>query len=62
VDLATGVQAVTGIKFRWTTPGEGVVILDARQISFNADGSVIFIRGPHDTFEPGAGVFCAALD
>jgi hypothetical protein len=55
---ADGTSRDAGLTVHIQGPG-GIVVRDAGQIAFNADGSVSFVRGPHEQL---SGVsFCPAL-
>lgn len=55
---ADGTSRDVGLTVHIQGPG-GIVVRDAGQIVYNADGSLNFIRGPHEQF---SGVsFCPAL-
>jgi hypothetical protein len=55
---ADGTSRDVGLTVHIQGPG-GIVVRDAGQIVFNADGTVNYIRGPHEQF---SGVsFCPAL-
>jgi hypothetical protein len=57
-DYADGTSRAVGLTVHIQGPG-GIVVRDAGQIVFNADGTVNYIRGPHEQF---SGVsFCPAL-
>jgi len=59
-DVASGDFAQAGLIWSLNVPGEGIVLLDAGQIIFHPDGSVT-IHGPHQFFESGLELLCAAL-
>lgn len=60
VDLGSGELAFRGLITSIEVPGEGVVVLDAGNIVFGADGEVT-VHGPHEFSEGGVAVLCAAL-
>ena len=62
VDLQDGTQTDAGLAFGITVPGEGIAVLDAGKIVFDADGNVLFVGGPHQFLEGGEALICAALD
>ena len=62
VDLQDGSVAETGLFYGITVPGEGIAVLDAGRIVFDADGNVLFVGGPHQFLEGGEALICAALD
>jgi hypothetical protein len=57
-EYADGTSRAVGLTVHIQGPG-GIVVRDAGQIVFNADGTVNYIRGPHEQFS-GVG-FCPAL-
>lgn len=62
IDLQEGTVATLGLFFGITVPGEGIAILDAGNVIFDADGNVIFEGGPHQFLAEGPALICAALD
>ena len=59
-DVPTGELAVRGLVTSIQVPGAGVVLIDAGNLIFGADGSVT-VNGPHQSLtSPGA--LCAAMD
>jgi len=62
VDLQEGTEARVGIFYAITVPGEGVAVLDAGKVVFDAEGNVIFEGGPHQFVDGGPALICAALD
>lgn len=61
-DLQEGTTTHMGLAFAITVPGEGIVVLDAGKLVFDAEGNVIFEGGSHDFLDEGETLFCAALD
>lgn len=61
-DLQTGTSKYVGLVFGITVPGEGIAVLDAGKVIFDADGNVIFEGGPHQFLDEGPALICAALD
>lgn len=59
-DAASGEFAQAGLIWNLNVPGEGIVLLDAGQIIFHPDGTVT-VHGPHQFFESGLDLLCAAL-
>ena len=59
-DYATDTIATTGLVFKQTYPGLGLLFHDAGNIIFSPGGVVI--HGPHDIFEQGDAAFCDALE
>lgn len=62
IDLQEGTSTYTGLVFAITVPGEGIAVLDAGKVVFDAEGNVIFVGGPHQFLEEGPALICAALD
>jgi hypothetical protein len=60
-DVQSGEFAVLGLFFHLNFPGAGVVLLDAENIMFDAEGNVIHLAGPHQAFEEDFSALCAAL-
>ena len=60
-DLQTGTEAVVGMVFAITVPGKGIAVLDAGKIVFDTAGNVIFEGGPHQFFDEGSALICAAF-
>jgi len=62
IDPVSGLGANSGIIFRLTVPGAGVVFHDVGRIVANRDGSIItFEKGPHQFFDGNIAGLCAAL-
>ncbi len=61
-DFAEGTTTFAGKVYGITVPGEGIAVLTAGKIVFDADGNVIFVAGPHQSFFEGVTVLCAAVD
>ena len=58
IDYADGTFRAVGLTVHIQGPG-GIVVRDAGQVVYNADGSLNFVRGPHEQL---SGVsFCPAL-
>ena len=62
IDLQEGTSTYAGLVFAITVPGEGIAVLDAGKVVFDAEGNVIFVGGPHQFLEEGPALICAALD
>ena len=62
IDLPEGTSTYAGLVFAITVPGEGIAVLDAGKVVFDAEGNVIFVGGPHQFLEEGPALICAALD
>lgn len=64
-DVTTGELTTAGLIISVNVPGEGVVLLDAGKMVFDANGNVTFQSGPHhlygDQFEFDYKKLCAAL-
>jgi metal-dependent HD superfamily phosphatase/phosphodiesterase len=62
-DYVNGTTAGHGLVFRITVPGEGIVLLDAGTVIFNADGTVT-AYGRHDggySFEANLAALCQLM-
>ncbi|MEX1103695.1 MAG: hypothetical protein WED87_05575 [Dehalococcoidia bacterium] len=59
IDFATGTWTETGASIIAVDREEGIVIHDTGRVVFDADGTIVFVAGPHDALEFDA--FCAAL-
>ena len=62
LDLQEGTTTFVGLVFGITVPGEGIAVLDAGKVVFDAEGNVIFEGGPHQFLHEGPALICAALD
>jgi hypothetical protein len=62
VDGGSGEVSVVGISFHINVPGEGIVVLSAGKVTFDADGEITFLAGPHDQITSGGQALCDALD
>ena len=62
IDLQEGTTTYAGLVFAITVPGEGIAVLDAGKVVFDAEGNVVFVGGPHQFLEEGPALICAALD
>jgi hypothetical protein len=60
-DVRSGEFAILGLFFHLNFPGAGIVLHDAGNITFDAEGNVIHLAGPHQTFEEDFSALCAAL-
>jgi hypothetical protein len=60
-DLIKGTQTNIGAFFTVTTPGDGVVLIEAGRIVFDGNGPPIFIAGPHLPGSQTLGILCDAL-
>ena len=61
LDLNTGEAFVHGLMFSVEVPGEGVLVLDAGNVVFGADGELT-VNGPHQYLLGGNALLCAVLD
>jgi hypothetical protein len=61
IDERTGSVTVVGISFHINIPGEGIVVLQAGRVTFDADGSITFLAGPHDQYATDGQALCDAL-
>ena len=61
LDLNTGEASVHGLMFSVEVPGEGVLVLDAGNVVFGADGELT-VNGPHEYLLEGNALLCAVLD
>jgi hypothetical protein len=59
ITIRDGIQTFTGTLFNINVRGQGMILLDAGRITFDATG-VIFLGGPHQSLD-GRGAECAAL-
>ena len=51
IDLPSGDEVTSsGVSYRVTVPGEGVVLLQAGTIKFDQAGNPTFVAGPHQVF------------
>jgi len=60
-DLEQGTTSDVGLVYQITIPGEGIVVLDAGRIVWDANDNVIFEAGQHQVLHEGGAVFCGAL-
>jgi hypothetical protein len=61
IDLQSGAEETVGLPYHVTVPGEGVVLLDAGKVIFNAEGEVVFEAGLHQVLSGDTEKFCDAL-
>jgi hypothetical protein len=59
ISIRNGVQTMTGTIFNINVRGQGMILLDAGRIAFDATG-VTFMGGPHESLA-GRAAECAAL-
>jgi hypothetical protein len=58
---AQGGQRLTGLPVHIALSGGGVVIRDAGNLQFDAEGNVVFVRGPHPLLGGDTAALCATL-
>jgi hypothetical protein len=62
VDLPSDAEVTSsGLSYRVTVPGGGVVLLDAGRLVFNEAGEAVFEAGPHQVLRGDTDKLCAAL-
>jgi hypothetical protein len=62
IDLPSGDEVTsTGVSYRVTVPGEGVVLLEAGRVEFNEAGEIVFVAGPHQVLSQDTDKLCEAL-
>ena len=62
LDLPSGEEVTSsGVSYRVTVPGEGVVLLEAGRLEFNEAGEVVFVAGPHQVLSQDTDQLCEAL-
>ena len=62
LDLPSGEEVTSsGVSYRVTVPGEGVVLLEAGRVEFNEAGEVVFVAGPHQVLGQDFDKLCEAL-
>ena len=62
LDLPSGEEVTSsGVSYRVTVPGEGVVLLEAGRLEFNEAGEVVFVAGPHQVLSQDTDKLCEAL-
>ena len=62
LDLPSGEEVTSsGVSYRVTVPGEGVVLLEAGRVEFNEAGEVVFVAGPHQVLSQDTDKLCEAL-
>jgi hypothetical protein len=57
----SGEFAVLGLFFHLNFPGAGIVLIDAGNVTFDAEGNPIHLAGPHQVFEGDFSELCEAL-
>jgi hypothetical protein len=58
---AQGGDRLTGLSVHIRLLGGRVLIRDAGNLQFDAEGNVVFVRGPHPLLEGDTAALCAAL-
>jgi hypothetical protein len=62
IDLPSGEEVTSsGVSYRVTVPGEGVVLLQAGRLVFDEAGEVVFQAGPHQVLNEDTEKLCEAL-
>jgi hypothetical protein len=62
VSDASGAELTSsGLSYHVTVPGEGVVLLQAGRLEFDAAGEVVFVAGPHQVLSGDTEMLCEAL-
>jgi len=62
LDLPSGDEVTSsGVSYRVTVPGEGVVLLEAGRLEFNEAGEIVFVAGPHQVLSQDTDKLCEAL-
>jgi hypothetical protein len=62
LDLPSGEEVTSsGVSYRVTVPGEGVVLLEAGRLEFNEAGGIVFVAGPHQVLSQDTDKLCEAL-
>src|SRR5215218_9313497 len=62
LDLPSGEEVTSsGVSYRVTVPGEGVVLLEAGRLEFNEAGEIVFVAGPHQVLSQDTDKLCEAL-
>jgi len=60
--VESGEFAILGLFLHLNFPGAGIVLIDAGNITFDAEGNVIHLAGPHQVIDEGDfSALCAAL-
>jgi hypothetical protein len=59
--VESGEFAVLGLFFHLNFPGAGIVLIDAGNVTFDAEGNPIRLAGPHQVFEGDLSELCEAL-
>jgi len=60
-DVESGEFAVLGLFFHLNFPGAGIVLIDAGNATFDAEGNLIHLGGPHQALEGDFSALCEAL-
>jgi hypothetical protein len=59
--VESGDFAVLGLFFHLNFPGAGIVLIDAGNVTFDSEGNVIHLAGPHQALVGDLTVLCEAL-
>lgn len=59
--IESGEFAVLGLFFHLNFPGAGIVLIDAGNVTFDAEGNIIHLGGPHQVLEGDFSALCEAL-
>lgn len=59
--VESGEFAVLGLFFHLNFPGAGIVLIDAGNATFDAEGNLIHLGGPHQALEGDFSALCEAL-
>ena len=57
----TGEYTIVGLYYHLNFPGAGIVLHESGKITFDSEGNVVHLAGPHDVFEGDFSRLCAAL-
>lgn len=60
-NVRTGEYTIVGLYYHLNFPGAGIVLHESGKITFDADGNVVQLSGPHDVFEGDFSALCDAL-
>jgi len=60
-NVRRGEYTIVGLYYHLTFPGAGIVLHEAGTITFDSDGNVVHLAGPHDVFEGDFSALCEAL-
>jgi hypothetical protein len=60
-EVESGEFAILGLFFHLNFPGAGIVLIDAGNATFDAEGNLIHMSGPHQALEGDLSALCEAL-